>query len=74
MQENVELRNRLNELTLNGSEVNNPELISDILSIKSTSSKVKKRRYRELDRSCWSINNIDEASDLLVATHNSDEC
>jgi hypothetical protein len=34
---------------------------------------MKKRRFRELDRSCWSINDFEAHSDSLVATHVSDE-
>jgi hypothetical protein len=53
-------------LTLNGSDANNPELMSDSLSMKSN-PQLKKRRFRELDRNCWSIN--DTRSDtMLIAT------
>lgn len=59
-------------MTLNGSDVN-PELISDSMSLKSANSKMKKRRYRELDRNCWLINDFDANSDSLVATHVSED-
>lgn len=59
-------------MTLNGSDVNQ-ELMSDSISIKSGNSKMKKRRFRELDGKCWSINENEANSDSLVATHVSDE-
>jgi hypothetical protein len=72
LSDNTSIRERFNELTLNGSDMNQ-EQMSDSMSLKSGFSKMKKRRFRELDRSCWSINDFEAHSDSLVATHISDE-
>lgn len=65
MSDNLSIRDRLNDLTLNDRQWGvNPE---DTSSHRS-SQKYKKRRYRELD-SCWSINDS-KGQDTLRATHN----
>ena len=62
------VRNRLNSLTLN-VETNDPDFMSDSMSAKSSSSRVKKRRYRELDSGCWSIDDSrGPNTDILRAT------
>lgn len=60
----------MNGLTLNPeARLLDNEMISDTFSAHSSSSRIKKRRYRELD-SCWSIDDTRKGDDLIRATHN----